>query len=114
MLHPRRSLTRALVLTTSLAALGGCSIKTMAVKTVANTLSDTGDVFSRDEDPDLVRDAVPRRFPLMLRYSISRVLWFIPTLLAMIAVRELSATCFSSLSGLPARMLAIMSVCSCT
>jgi len=68
MLHPRRSLTRALVLTTSLAALGGCSIKTMAVKTVANTLSDTGDVFSRDEDPDLVRDAVP--FALKLYESL--------------------------------------------
>jgi len=67
-LHPRRSLTRALVLTTSLAALGGCSIKTMAVKTVANTLSDTGDVFSRDEDPDLVRDAVP--FALKLYESL--------------------------------------------
>ena len=34
-----------------------CSIKTMAVKTVANTLADTGDVFTRDEDPELVRGA---------------------------------------------------------
>jgi hypothetical protein len=32
----------------------------------------------------------------------------------MIAVSVLSATVFSSLSGLPARMLAIRSVCSCT
>ncbi len=32
----------------------------------------------------------------------------------MIAVSVLSATFFSSLSGLPARMLAIRSVCSCT
>ena len=32
----------------------------------------------------------------------------------MIAVSVLSATCFSSLSGLPARMLATRSVCSCT
>ena len=32
----------------------------------------------------------------------------------MTAVRLLSATCFSSFSGLPARMLAMRSVCSCT
>ncbi len=37
----------------------GCSLKTMAAKTVANTLSGSGDVFSRDDDPELVRDAVP-------------------------------------------------------
>jgi predicted anti-sigma-YlaC factor YlaD len=37
----------------------GCSLKTMAAKTVANTLSESGDVFSRDDDPELVRAAVP-------------------------------------------------------
>jgi predicted anti-sigma-YlaC factor YlaD len=46
----------------------GCSLKTMAVKTVANTLADSGDVFSRDEDPELVRDAVP--FALKLNESL--------------------------------------------
>ena len=45
-----------------------CSIKTMAVKTVANTLSDTGDVFTRDDDPDLIRDATP--FALKLYESL--------------------------------------------
>lgn len=40
----------------------------MAVKTVANTLSDTGDVFSRDDDPELIRDAVP--FALKLYESL--------------------------------------------
>jgi hypothetical protein len=40
-------------------AASSCSIKTMAVKTVANTLSDTGDVFTRDDDPELVRSAIP-------------------------------------------------------
>ena len=49
-------------------AVQGCSLKTMAVKTVANTLSDSGDVFSRDEDPDLVRDAIP--FALKLYESL--------------------------------------------
>lgn len=49
-------------------ALSACSLKTMAVKTVANTLSESGDVFSRDEDPELVRDAVP--FALKLYESL--------------------------------------------
>jgi hypothetical protein len=67
-MHPRHLLPRTLVLIASLAALTGCSVKTMAVKTVANTLSDTGDVFSRDEDPELVRDAIP--FALKLYESL--------------------------------------------
>lgn len=40
----------------------------MAVKTVANTLSDSGDVFSRDNDPELVKSAVP--FALKLYESL--------------------------------------------
>jgi hypothetical protein len=38
------------------------------VKTVANTLSDTGDVFTRDDDPELIRDATP--FALKLYESL--------------------------------------------
>jgi hypothetical protein len=60
--------TLFLALTIAGLALPACSLKTMAVKTVANTLSDSGDVFSRDEDPDLVRDAVP--FALKLYESL--------------------------------------------
>jgi predicted anti-sigma-YlaC factor YlaD len=37
----------------------GCSLKTMAINTVANTLAESGDTFSRDDDPQLVREAVP-------------------------------------------------------
>jgi predicted anti-sigma-YlaC factor YlaD len=37
----------------------GCALKTVALKSVANTLSESGDTFSSDEDPELVRDAVP-------------------------------------------------------
>lgn len=37
----------------------GCSLKTMAVNTVADTLAESGDTFSRDDDPQLVREAVP-------------------------------------------------------
>ena len=43
----------------SLLMLSGCSLKTMAVKSMANTLAEGGDVFSRDDDPELIRDAVP-------------------------------------------------------
>ena len=60
-----RSLAVALI---ALTIAPACSIKTMAVKTVANTLSDTGDVFTRDEDPELVRDATP--FALKLYESL--------------------------------------------
>jgi predicted anti-sigma-YlaC factor YlaD len=38
---------------------GGCSLKRMAVNSVANTIAEGGDVFARDDDPELVRDAVP-------------------------------------------------------
>ena len=55
----------ALLLTLTLPA---CSLKTMAVKTVANAMADTGDVFTRDNDPALVRDATP--FALKLYESL--------------------------------------------
>jgi predicted anti-sigma-YlaC factor YlaD len=66
-IHPRRVASSAALLAAILIAQG-CSVKTMAVKTVANTLSDTGDVFTRDNDPDLVRDATP--FALKLYESL--------------------------------------------
>ncbi|MCC7008074.1 MAG: TRAP transporter TatT component family protein [Acidobacteria bacterium] len=50
------------------ALLAACSPKTWAVKTVASTLSKSGDVFSRDNDPDLIRDAIP--FALKLYESL--------------------------------------------
>lgn len=65
---PLTRLARTLTVLTCLATLTGCSLKTMAVKTVANTLSETGDVFSRDNDPELVRDAIP--FALKLYESL--------------------------------------------
>jgi predicted anti-sigma-YlaC factor YlaD len=54
-----RFLHAALVALVVLATSSGCSLKTMAVNTVADTLSQSGDTFSRDDDPQLVRDAVP-------------------------------------------------------
>ena len=66
--RPIALLSRAYVLAVVFALTSGCSLKTMAVKTVANTLSDTGDVFTRDDDPDLIRDATP--FALKLYESL--------------------------------------------
>jgi predicted anti-sigma-YlaC factor YlaD len=37
----------------------GCALKTMALKSVAGTLAESGDTFASDEDPELVREAVP-------------------------------------------------------
>ncbi len=39
--------------------LPGCSIKRLALKSVANSLTGGPDVFGTDEDPELVRDALP-------------------------------------------------------
>ena len=61
-------LATAAALLAAVAVAPACSIKTMAVKTVANTLSDTGDVFTRDDDPELIRDATP--FALKLYESL--------------------------------------------
>jgi predicted anti-sigma-YlaC factor YlaD len=40
-------------------AVSGCSIKTMAVNTLGNALSEGTSGFAKDEDPELVRDAIP-------------------------------------------------------
>lgn len=40
-------------------ALSGCSLKGMAVKAVANTLAAPSDVMTRDNDPELIKDAIP-------------------------------------------------------
>ena len=59
---PVRPLSRLGVLLLALLmplALGACSIKRMAVKSVANSLSSGPDVYATDDDPDLVRDALP-------------------------------------------------------
>ena len=57
----------ALVLTLAFATTG-CSLKRMAVNTVATTLSESGDTFTSDEDLKLVGDAIP--FALKLYESL--------------------------------------------
>jgi predicted anti-sigma-YlaC factor YlaD len=54
-----RQIVRLGFVAAAVIALSGCSLKTMAIRSMANTLSQSGDTFSRDNDPDLVRDAVP-------------------------------------------------------
>ena len=65
---PATLLGRASVCAAVLVLTTACSLKTMAVKTVANTLSAPGDVFTRDDDPDLIREATP--FALKLYESL--------------------------------------------
>ncbi len=51
---------KGLLVPAALALLAtGCSIKGMAVNAVADALSEQGSVFARDEDPELVREAIP-------------------------------------------------------
>ena len=51
----------AMVLLVAALALGSasCSIKKMAAKNVANSLTSGPDVFGSDEDPQLIKDAIP-------------------------------------------------------
>jgi predicted anti-sigma-YlaC factor YlaD len=37
----------------------GCSVRSVAVRSLADALASSGDVFASDEDPELVRDALP-------------------------------------------------------
>jgi predicted anti-sigma-YlaC factor YlaD len=37
----------------------GCSVQSLAVNALADSLAASGDVFASDEDPELVRDALP-------------------------------------------------------
>jgi predicted anti-sigma-YlaC factor YlaD len=56
-------LFRRLMPVSGICALGlmltGCSVKMMAIKTLGNVLSESSSTFAKDDDPELVRDAVP-------------------------------------------------------
>ncbi|MEO5617565.1 MAG: TRAP transporter TatT component family protein [Candidatus Eisenbacteria bacterium] len=54
-----RAFLIALLAGSALLFAGGCSIKRMAVKSVANSLASGPDVYGTDEDPELIRDALP-------------------------------------------------------
>ena len=61
MISTLRALSRAAVATVLVLSLGACSIEKLALKKVAGMLSapSSTDVFSTDNDPDLVGDALP-------------------------------------------------------
>ena len=52
-------LPRAAVALLALTLLAGCSIKKMAIKTVADSLAEGSSSYTTDEDPELIRDALP-------------------------------------------------------
>src|SRR6185295_15699425 len=53
-------LTRAIAVTCAMAILPGCAlVQRKAVGMVASTLAESGDVFTRDDDLELVGDAIP-------------------------------------------------------
>jgi len=39
--------------------LAGCSVKKYAINQLGNALANTGTTFAADEDPELIRAAVP-------------------------------------------------------
>ena len=43
----------------SMSLHAGCSIRSLAINSLANSLAASGDVFAADEDPELIRDATP-------------------------------------------------------
>lgn len=53
-----------LVLAVSL-SLPGCAVKKMAINMVGNTLAESGTTFSGDDDPELVKAAIPFGLKLM-------------------------------------------------
>lgn len=42
-----------------LGMIGGCSVKKMAIRSLGDALSESGSVFASDNDPDLIRQALP-------------------------------------------------------
>jgi tetratricopeptide (TPR) repeat protein len=60
----RRVLPLGLLLGLGL-SLHGCFLKSIAVDSIADSLAGTGDTFSSDNDPQLIRDAIPFSLKLM-------------------------------------------------
>ncbi len=52
-------LGRALVALGLLLVFAACSIRSLAINALADSLAASGDVFASDEDPELIRDATP-------------------------------------------------------
>jgi hypothetical protein len=61
----RRLLSRTLALGRALNLGGGCSFKRMAVNRLGDALTGGGTTFASDNDPELVKAAVPFSLKLM-------------------------------------------------
>jgi len=61
-MRPALAAVLSIGLSTTLAA---CSLKTVALRTLADTVAEPGGVYSRDDDPELVRDALPVMLKIM-------------------------------------------------
>lgn len=57
--HRSRAAAAILLLLAAVLLVPGCSLKRIAVKGVANSLTSGPDVFGTDDDPELIRDALP-------------------------------------------------------
>ena len=57
--YPERLVAMLLVMLLATLMASGCSIQTIAVNQLGNALAREGEVFSSDDDPELVGDALP-------------------------------------------------------
>jgi len=53
------------VLSLAVAGTSGCSLRTIALRSLADSVADPGDTYARDDDPDLVRGALPVMLKIM-------------------------------------------------
>ncbi|HEY2737938.1 MAG TPA: TRAP transporter TatT component family protein, partial [Thermoanaerobaculia bacterium] len=56
---PRSHFARCALLLAFALVLAGCSVKRLAVRSVANALAGGSDIYASDDDPELVRAALP-------------------------------------------------------
>jgi predicted anti-sigma-YlaC factor YlaD len=64
-MNPRRSFARALLFGCALFPLAGCSVNKFAVNKLGDALASGGTTFASDDDPELVKQAVPFSLKLM-------------------------------------------------
>ena len=62
------AISRWLFLVLLVPLIVGCSVRKLAVSKLADTLAETGTSFASDEDPELIRDAVPFALKTMEAY----------------------------------------------
>lgn len=61
----KKNLFNILVTAYLMAVCGGCSVKKMAIRQVGNAFAGTGTTFSSENDPELIREALPFSLKLM-------------------------------------------------